>query len=65
MALSDPWAIEKQNKERIEIALIKKLGMSIDLYGSSNTDQVPLYCFKEVSNVDSEIIDENILDYSV
>lgn len=65
MALSDPWAIDKQNKERIERDLIKKLGMSIDLYGSSNADQVPLYSFKEVSNVNSEIIDENILDYVV
>ena len=65
MSLSDPWAIDKQNREMVERNLIKKLGMSIDLYGSPNTDQVPLYCFKEVSNTESEIIDENILDYSV
>ena len=65
MALSDPWAIDKQNQERIERNLIKKLGMSIDLYGSFNADQIPLYSFKEVNNTESEIIDEIISDYSV
>jgi hypothetical protein len=63
MSLSDPWAIDKLKKEQIERDLFKKLGMSIDLYGQSNADQVPL-CFKPINNIDSEMINEIIPECS-